>query len=152
MKKFLILGDGIVSHLVANVLSNFGHKSFILKSKGTKKLSKSNRYFSLNILSKYFLSLMEFWPLDKKIIPYSKIKTWDNETHKKLDFDSYDISFDNFGFVVNESELIDKIITKSKKNKNISYLNIIEEESRDGIIRILDQKKITDIDYIISTI
>ena len=37
MKKFLILGDGIVSHLVANVLSNFGHKSFILKSKGTKK-------------------------------------------------------------------------------------------------------------------
>ena len=31
-------------------------------------------------------------------------------------------------------------------------MNIIEEESRDGIIRILDQKKITDIDYIISTI
>ena len=152
MKKFLILGDGIVSHLVANVLSNFGHKSFILKPKGAKKLSKSNRYFSLNILSKYFLSLMEFWPLDKNIIPYSKIKTWDNETHKKLNFDSHDISFDNFGFVVNESELIDKIITKSKKNKNISYLNNIEEESRDGIIRILDQKKITDIDYIISTI
>ena len=50
MKKFLILGDGIVSHLVANVLSNFGHKSFILKPKGTKKLIKSNRYFSLNIL------------------------------------------------------------------------------------------------------
>ena len=60
---------------------------------------------------------MEFWPLDKNIIPYSKIKTWDNETHKKLYFDSHDISFDNFGFVVNESELIDKIITKSKKNK-----------------------------------
>ena len=56
MKKFLILGDGIVSHLVANVLSNFGHKSFLLKSKGTKKLSKINRYFHSIFYRNIFIS------------------------------------------------------------------------------------------------
>ena len=150
MKKFLILGDGIISYLVAQMLTEFGHKTYVLKSKSTN-LNVSNRYFSLNILSKYFLSLLQVCPLDKNIIPYKNIKTWDEETQKSLNFDCTDISFDSLGYVVKETDLIRSLAGKIKKNKKIANITEVEKFSENGTCEIYDNKKLTKIDYVICT-
>ncbi len=150
MKKILILGDGIIGHLVALTLTKFGHKIYILKSESVKA-SNDNRYFSLNLLSKYFLSSLKTWPSKKNSISYKKIKTWDEETQKKLYFDCSDISFDCLGYVIKETDLIDSIAKRINENKNIVHITKVEKLSEDGTCSIYDNKKNIKIDHVIFT-
>ena len=147
--KILILGDGIIGHLVALTLTKFGHKIYILKSESVKA-SNDNRYFSLNLLSKYFLSSLKTWPSKKNSISY-KNKNMGRGDPKKLYFDCSDISFDCLGYVIKETDLIDSIAKRINENKNIVHITKVEKLSEDGTCSIYDNKKNIKIDHVIFT-
>ena len=151
MKKILVIGDGILGNLIANSMTEHNHRVFILSSFKNKK-NINNRYFSLNLLSKYFLSSLNLWPKDTSINSFNKIQTWDDETRRPVFFRSSDISFDSLGYIIKEEILITLLKNKTKKNKKINYVKKLDTKLGKKNYVVMSNGKKELIDLIVCTI
>ena len=115
MKNILIIGDGIIGMLSAIVLSNIYKNIYLVKSTKEKHYeTKIDRFFSINLLSKYFFMKNNIWKdiADSNPQPYSKIVTWDNEIEGSLIFESSSISYDSLGYIVKEASIISGLLNQ----------------------------------------
>ena len=150
MKNILIIGDGIIGMLSAIVLSNIYKNIYLVKSTKEKHYeTKIDRFFSINLLSKYFFMKNNIWKdiADSNPQPYSKIVTWDNEIEGSLIFESSSISYDSLGYIVKEASIISSLLnqlTNIKNIINIKDIDIIEIHNNNNshTMTLLDGKSI----------
>ena len=94
------------------LLSSFlGYIKTIYLVKSSKKKhykSKIDRFFSINLLSKYFFMKNNIWEdiITSNPRSYNKIITWDDKIEGSLLFESSSISYDSLGYIVKETSII----------------------------------------------
>jgi len=158
MKSIGIIGDGITSMLSALALS-LHNKSILIFTDADKKISKSSseRYFSINLLSKHMLIKLGIWDKIKSsdIRAYSKITTFDRPSKSFITFESSLISYDYLGYIIKESALLEIIEKEANKNKSISFHNVSDilsiESLKTKSIVFLNNKKSIDLELLIYT-
>ena len=116
MRNITIYGDGIIGKLTALSLSDFFNVYIVSEKSKTDSKEAGERYFSINLLSKFMFEkhgLCE--SLNKKdCYGYSQIITWDKLLTENVSFDSSEISFDKLLFSslkINSLEEFEKIST-----------------------------------------
>ena len=121
MKNILIYGDGIVGKLTAIALSRYFDIYILSGQNNTSPKNKQERYFSINLLSKFMLERYKIWDLlnTKELNGYNKIITWNESFDENVTFDSSEISFDKLGYIIRESDI------KESLNSQLSYKNNI---------------------------
>ena len=126
MRNITIYGDGIIGKLTALSLSDFFNVYIVSEKSKTDSKEAGERYFSINLLSKFMFEkhgLCE--SLNKKdCYGYSQIITWDKLLTENVSFDSSEISFDKLGYIIKESNIKESLDEKLKGKKNIYILSI----------------------------
>ena len=129
MKNTLIIGDGIIGMLSAIVLSRIYKNIYLVKSSKKKHYkSKIDRFFSINLLSKYFFMKNNIWEdiITSNPRSYNKIITWDDKIEGSLLFESSSISYDSLGYIVKETSIIDSLLKRLANIKNIRSIKDID--------------------------
>ena len=129
MKKVIVIGDGIVGLLSALTSAKYNHDVTLINiGKQANKESKTERYFSINLLSKHVLMSHGVWEfIDEKCInPFNKIIAWDSFSGSEVTFNSQSISFDYLGYIIKESEIKKILLKKINQNKYISYFKNVK--------------------------
>jgi len=132
MKNILIVGDGIIGMLSAIALSSIYKNVYIVRrTKRQKYQNKVERFFSINLLTKYYFMKNNIWKdiVASKTKPYNKIITWDDKIEDDLIFESSSISYDSLGYIVKEKSIINSLLNKLSKIKNIISIDDISIES-----------------------
>ena len=126
MKNILIIGDGIIGMLSAIVLSSIYQNVYLIRRTGRQKYQhKYDRFFSINLLTKYYFIKHGIWKdiIASKAKPYNKIITWDDKIENDLIFESSSISYDSLGYIVREASIINSLLSRLSKIKNIISIN-----------------------------
>jgi|TARA_B110000858_G_scaffold194638_1_gene249417 2-polyprenylphenol 6-hydroxylase len=126
MKNILIIGDGIIGMLSAIVLSAIYQNVYLIRSSKKKyHQTKIDRFFSINLLTKYFFIKNGIWEdiTMSNPQPYNKIVTWDDKIEKDLIFESSSISYDNLGYIIKETSIINSLLNKLASINNILSIN-----------------------------
>ena len=78
MKNILVYGDGIIGKLTAIALSNYFNVYILTNNKSKIANNNQDRYFSINLLSKFMFIKYGLWEdINKNISSsYNKIVTW----------------------------------------------------------------------------
>ena len=148
MKNIAILGDSLIGLLSALVLSKNENNIYIFRNTQEDfKRENIERYFSINLLSKYMFMKSGIWENIKPdgIQPYKKIITW-NDTGNEVTFNSRSISYDYLGYIIKESSIKKAIEEKLFKLKNITIKSIEEvshiNQSENNVINFINKKKL----------
>ncbi|MFL2559747.1 MAG: FAD-dependent monooxygenase [Gammaproteobacteria bacterium] len=148
MKNIAILGDSLIGLLSALVLSKNENNIYIFRNTQEDfKRENIERYFSINLLSKYMFMKSGIWENIKPdgIQPYKKIITW-NDTGNEVTFNSRSISYDYLGYIIKESSIKKAIEEKLSKSKNITIKSIEEvshiNQSENNVINFINKKKL----------
>ena len=148
MKNIAILGDSLIGLLSALVLSKNENNIYIFRNTQEDfKRENIERYFSINLLSKYMFMKSGIWENIKPdgIQPYKKIITW-NDTGNEVTFNSRSISYDYLGYIIKESSIKKAIEEKLSKLKNITIKSIEEvshiNQSENNVINFINKKKL----------
>jgi len=142
MKNIIIVGSGIVGMLAAIITSKHNYKVTILDTqKIDAKKPFVERYFAINLLSKYVFMKIGIWDYIKKkgMCPFNKIVAWDATASSLVTFNSKIISYDYLGYILKESEIKKSLLRIIDQNKNIIYkrnskINSITNKSQNCII------------------
>ena len=139
-QKVSIIGDGIIGKMTAIALHDLNFKVSLFHDKQYKKTNE--RYFSINLLSKYLFEEYHIWPLikEKGVNSYSKIITWDNLQSEEVLFESRNINEYELAYVISESNIL-KAIDSKIQQKSIKCESI--NTSNDNLDKY---------DYVISTV
>ena len=124
MKNIIIVGGGIIGMLAAIITSKHNHKVTILDTqKIDAKKTFVERYFAINLLSKYVFMKIGIWDYIKKkgMCPFNKIVAWDATASSLVTFNSKIISYDYLGYILRESEIKKSLLRIIDQNKNIIY-------------------------------
>ncbi len=134
MKNILIYGDGIIGKLTAIALSRYFDIYILSGQNNISPKNKQERYFSINLLSKFMLERYKIWDHlnSKELNGYNKIITWNESFDENVTFDSSEISFDKLGYIIRESDI------KESLNSQLSYKNNIFTLSPKDIDKTLD--------------
>ena len=122
-QKISIIGDGIIGNMIAVALDDLNFNVTVFHDEHKKKTSE--RYFSINHLSRYLFQDYDVWSLikEKGVNSYSKIITWDNLQPEEVAFESRNINEYDLAYVIPESHIQSAISNKIKK-KSIKFENI----------------------------
>jgi len=128
MKNVVVYGDGIIGKLTAIALSKHFKVYILLGNK--LKIAKNNqdRYFSINLLSKFMFMKYGLWDDIYKNISkgYNKIITWHESLKEDVIFKSSDISFDKLGYIIKEDCIKNALDHKISTKQNIFLTNPID--------------------------
>ena len=105
MKNVVVYGDGIIGKLTAIALSDY-YNVYIISSNESKTANNNqDRFFSINLLSKFMFIKYGLWEDIHKNISkgYNKIVTWHESLNEDVIFKSSDISFDKLGYIITDS-------------------------------------------------
>ena len=148
MKNIAILGDSLIGLLSALVLSKNKNNIYIFRNtQEDSERENIERYFSINLLSKYMFMKSGIWENIKPdgIQPYKKIITW-NDTGNEVTFNSRSISYDYLGYIIKESSIKKAIEEKLSKLKNVIIKSIEEvsyiNQSENNAINFKNKKKL----------
>ena len=148
MKNIAILGDSLIGLLSALVLSKNKNNIYIFRNtQEDSERENIERYFSINLLSKYMFMKSGIWENIKPdgIQPYKKIITW-NDTGNEVTFNSRSISYDYLGYIIKESSIKKAIEEKLSKLKNVIIKSIKEvsyiNQSENNVINFKNKKKL----------
>ena len=148
MKNIAVLGDSLIGLLSALVLSKNKNNIYIFRNiQEDSERENIERYFSINLLSKYMLMKSGIWENIESngIQPYKKIITW-NDTGNEVTFNSRSISYDYLGYIIKESSIKQAIEEKLCKLKNITIKSIEEvsyiDKSENNVINFINKKKL----------
>ena len=148
MKNIAILGDSLIGLLSALILSKNKNNIYIFRNtQEDSERENIERYFSINLLSKYMLMKSGIWENIESngIQPYKKIITW-NDTGNEVTFNSRSISYDYLGYIIKESSIKKAIEEKLSKLKNITIKSIEEvshiNQSENNVINFINKKKL----------
>jgi len=148
MKNIAILGDSLIGLLSALVLSKNKNNIYIFRNtQEDSERENIERYFSINLLSKYMFMKSGIWENIKPdgIQPYKKIITWD-DTGNEVTFNSRSISYDYLGYIIKESSIKKAIEEKLSKLKNVIIKSIEEvsyiNQSENNVINFKNKKKL----------
>jgi ubiquinone biosynthesis UbiH/UbiF/VisC/COQ6 family hydroxylase len=148
MKNIAILGDSLIGLLSALVLSKNKNNIYIFRNtQEDSERENIERYFSINLLSKYVLMKSGIWENIESngIQPYKKIITW-SDTGNEVIFNSKSISYDYLGYIIKESSIKKAIEEKLSKLKNITIKSIKEvsriDQSENNVINFINKKKL----------
>ncbi|MBC8301452.1 MAG: FAD-dependent monooxygenase [Pelagibacterales bacterium] len=148
MKNIAILGDSLIGLLSALVLSKNKNNIYIFRNiQEDSERENIERYFSINLLSKYMFMKSGIWENIKPdgIQPYKKIITW-NDTGNEVTFNSRSISYDYLGYIIKESSIKKAIEEKLSKLKNVIIKSIEEvsyiNQSESNVINFKNKKKL----------
>ncbi len=125
MKNIVITGGGIIGMLSALIISKFNYKIIILDTqKEDELISFPERYFSINLLSKYIFMKCGIWNElnTKHIYPFNKIIAWDSAASSTVTFSSKTISYDYLGYILRESEIKKSLLKVINKNESSNIL------------------------------
>ena len=130
MKNIIIYGDGIIGKLAAIVLSDYFDVYLISRKKYINSNIEENRYFSINLLSKFMFMKYGLWDLIKQneIIAYNEIITWHESLNEDVIFKSSDICFDHLAYVINEKVIRKALDIIFKTKSNVFHLDIDDED------------------------
>ena len=122
-QKISIIGGGIIGKMTAIAMHNLDFDVSIFCDEQGKKTN--DRYFSINLLSKYLFEEYNIWSLIKKkgVNPYSKIITWDNLQTEEVSFESRIINELDLAYVISESNILSAIDSRIQK-KSIKFESI----------------------------
>jgi 2-octaprenylphenol hydroxylase len=133
MKNVVVYGDGIIAKLTAIALSK--HFKVYILSGNKSKIAKNNqdRYFSINLLSKFMFMKYGLWDDIYKNISkgYNKIITWHESLTEDVIFKSSDISFDRLGYIIKEDCIKNALDHKISTMQNIFLTNPIDYKADD---------------------
>ena len=150
--RVLVSSDGIIGMLASIVLSEYFDEVYLVKNKSNKHTQNINRYFSINLLSKFFFTSKNLWDCITcdGITEYSQITTLDEPSKKYMKFQSSSIAFDCMGYIVNEKNIIDNTRKKIETIENIFQIDEvnIDNHSKKSLSISLDDMKLLNIDYI----
>ena len=148
MKNIAVLGDSLIGLLSALVLSKNKNNIYIFRNiQEDSEREHIERYFSINLLSKYMLMKSGIWESIESngIQPYKKIITW-SDTGNEVIFNSRSISYDYLGYIIKESSIKQAIQEKLSKLKNITIKSIEEvsyiDQSENNVINFINKKKL----------
>ena len=105
MKNLCIIGNGIIGMMSSLLLEKYFNNIYLIVDKeSNKKSNKTQRYFSINLLSKYMFLKTDIWQdlISNGTQSYNKIVTWDEDIREDLIFQSSSISYDNLGYIISE--------------------------------------------------
>ena len=159
MKKILIIGDGIVGMLTALSLSTQNNEIYLIKNKlGKTPKTNFDRFFSINLLSKYMLMKYGVWDdvFNQGIREYSSIVTWDDTGENDVIFNSSSISYNHLGYVISESSILDSLRKKIETNKFIykidsQHISCVSQSIDHSFDIYFKQKTLKNVELIIKT-
>ncbi len=145
-QKISIIGDGIIGKMMAIALHDLNFDVSLFHDQKYKKANE--RYFSINLLSKYLFEEYHIWSLikEKSINPYSKIVTWDDLQTEEVLFESRNINQCELAYVISESDILTAIDSRiQKKSIKINSMNILNENTNkyDYIINTINNKNLS---------
>lgn len=126
MNNILIIGDGIIGMLSALTLSSKYKNVYLIKTnKKDYHNSNQDRYFSINLLSKYFFKKIDIWNdiMISNPISYNKIITWDDRVKDDVIFESSSVSYNSLGYIIKEKSIINSLEIKLLSLDNIISIN-----------------------------
>ncbi len=128
MKNILVYGDGIIGKLTAIALSKYFNVYILTNNKSKIANDNQDRYFSINLLSKFMFLKYGLWEdINKNISSsYNKIVTWHESLKEDVIFKSSDISFDKLGYIIKEDVIKNTLDYKISTMKNIFSTNFID--------------------------
>lgn len=128
MKNVVVYGDGIIGKLTAIALSDYFNVYVISSNESKTANNKQDRYFSINLLSKFMFIKYGLWEDIHKNISkgYNKIVTWHESLNEDVIFKSSDISFDKLGYIIKEDTIKNSLDHKLSTIQNIYLTNTID--------------------------
>lgn len=132
MRKFdvIVVGGSFVGLIVSNILAKSGLKCVLLEKKGAKISSSENKAGRLLalvhnscLLFKKFSILNDLNTIGQ---PVNHIRVVEGNSRSCLDFSPQDIGLNQFGYMVDEHMLLDKLKQQSDSLKNLTILNLEE--------------------------
>ncbi|MED5502010.1 MAG: FAD-dependent monooxygenase [Pseudomonadota bacterium] len=128
MKNVVVYGDGIIGKLTAIALSDYFNVYVISSNESKTANNKQDRYFSINLLSKFMFIKYGLWEDIHKYISkgYNKIVTWHESLNEDVIFKSSDISFDKLGYIIKEDTIKNSLDHKLSTIQNIYLTNTID--------------------------
>ena len=128
MKNVVVYGDGIIGKLTAIALSDYFNVYIISSSESKTANNNQDRYFSINLLSKFMFIKYGLWEDIHKNISkgYNKIVTWHESLNEDVIFKSSDISFDKLGYIIKEDTIKNSLDHKLSTIQNIYLTNTID--------------------------
>tara|TARA_E500000331_G_scaffold284013_1_gene278111 strand:- start:738 stop:1946 length:1209 start_codon:yes stop_codon:yes gene_type:complete len=158
MKNICIIGNGIIGMMSSLLLEKYFNNIYLIVDKeSNKKSNKTQRYFSINLLSKYMFLKTDIWQdlISNGTQSYNKIVTWDEDIREDLIFQSSSISYDNLGYIISESKIKDLLINKidqATKIKKIDIKDIGKIDIYDEITKLrLNSEEIIDCDLLLNS-
>lgn len=128
MKNVVVYGDGIIGKLTAIALSDYFNVYVISSNESKTANNNQDRYFSINLLSKFMFIKYGLWEDIHKNISkgYNKIVTWHESLNEDVIFKSSDISFDKLGYIIKEDTIKNSLDHKLSTIQNIYLTNTID--------------------------
>lgn len=128
MKNVVVYGDGIIGKLTAIALSDYFNVYVISSNESKTANNNQDRYFSINLLSKFMFIKYGLWEDIHKYISkgYNKIVTWHESLNEDVIFKSSDISFDKLGYIIKEDTIKNSLDHKLSTIQNIYLTNTID--------------------------
>ena len=128
MKNVVVYGDGIIGKLTAIALSDYFNVYVISSNESKTANNKQDRYFSINLLSKFMFIKYGLWEDIHKNMSkgYNKIVTWHESLNEDVIFKSSDISFDKLGYIIKEDTIKNSLDHKLSTIQNIYLTNTID--------------------------
>tara|TARA_B100000035_G_scaffold10338_2_gene8770 strand:- start:6167 stop:7315 length:1149 start_codon:yes stop_codon:yes gene_type:complete len=128
MKNVVVYGDGIIGKLTAIALSDYFNVYIISSNESKTANNNQDRYFSINLLSKFMFIKYGLWEDIHKNISkgYNKIVTWHESLNEDVIFKSSDISFDKLGYIIKEDTIKNSLDHKLSTIQNIYLTNTID--------------------------
>lgn len=128
MKNVVVYGDGIIGKLTAIALSDYFNVYVISSNESKTANNNQDRYFSINLLSKFMFIKYGLWEDIHKNMSkgYKKIVTWHESLNEDVIFKSSDISFDKLGYIIKEDTIKNSLDHKLSTIQNIYLTNTID--------------------------
>ena len=128
MKNVVVYGDGIIGKLTAIALSDYFNVYIISSNESKTANNNQDRYFSINLLSKFMFIKYGLWEDIHKNMSkgYNKIVTWHESLNEDVIFKSSDISFDKLGYIIKEDTIKNSLDHKLSTIQNIYLTNTID--------------------------
>ena len=128
MKNVVVYGDGIIGKLTAIALSDYFNVYIISSNESKTANNNQDRFFSINLLSKFMFIKYGLWEDIHKNISkgYNKIVTWHDSLNEDVIFKSSDISFDKLGYIIKEDTIKNSLDHKLSTTQNIYLTNTID--------------------------
>ena len=128
MKNVVVYGDGIIGKLTAIALSDYFNVYIISSNESKTANNNQDRYFSINLLSKFMFIKYGLWEDIHKNISkgYNKIVTWHESLNEDVIFKSSDISFDKLGYIIKEDTIKNSLDHELSTIQNIYLTNTID--------------------------